>query len=64
MNQDKTYIGKVEAYEIALERGIERLPRKNREIVTCKSIAEKLAIGQTYDEVLGHDEQGYYLSVV
>lgn len=52
---DKTYIGKVEAYEIMLERGIERLPRKGTEILTVHA---------TYTgkqaEYLGKDEQGYY----
>lgn len=58
---DKQYIGREEAFEVMLERGIDRLPSKGREIVTCKSNAEKLAIGQEYDEVLGKDEDGYYL---
>jgi len=58
---DKVYIGREEAFEIMLERGIEELPRKNREIVTVKSIHHKLSLGQTWDDVLGKDEDGYYL---
>lgn len=52
--QDKIYIDKVEAYEIAMGRGIERLPKQGREIVTCRQVG----IG---DSVLGKDEQGYYV---
>ena len=52
---DKTYIGKVEAFEIMLERGIEKLPRKGKEIWTVYAIAT----GKTAD-ILGKDEHGYY----
>jgi hypothetical protein len=57
---EKTYIGKVEAFEIMMERGIEALPRKGREIVTCYATAQKAVTGQK-DEVLGKDEEGYYI---
>lgn len=55
---DKAYIGKVEAYELALERGIERLPRQGREIITVYSCLEN-SMGKP-NVVLGKDEQGYY----
>ncbi len=58
---DKVYIGREEAFEIMLERHIEELPRKNREIVTVKCNVEKLSLGQTWDDVLGKDENGYYI---
>lgn len=53
---DKVYIGREEAFEIMLERGIDKLPRKGREIVTCYCKAE-----QRPDVVLGKDEEGYYI---
>lgn len=61
---NKTYIGREEAFEIMLERGIDKLPRKGKEIVTVKSKAEKMILGITHDEVLGHDEQGYYIGII
>jgi hypothetical protein len=57
--KDKSYIGKVEAFEIMLERGIDKLPRKGKEIVTCYCKAE-----QRPDVILGHDEQGFYIGEV
>jgi hypothetical protein len=62
--KEKSYIGKVEAFEIMLERGIDKLPRKGNEIITVKSNMEKIALGINYDEVLGKDEQGFYLSTI
>ena len=53
---DKTYIGKVEAFEIALLRGCE-LPRKGKENLTVYAIAENKKT-----EVIGKDEQGYYIA--
>jgi hypothetical protein len=63
-NMEKTYIGKVEAFEVMLERNIDRLPRKGKEIITVYSIAEKLAKGLSKDPILGKDEQGYYLAEI
>jgi hypothetical protein len=54
--KEKTYIGQVEAWEIAQERGIERLPRIGREIVTCYCKAECRP-----DVFIGKDKQGYYI---
>lgn len=56
---EKIYIGKVEAYEIALERNIMRLPRKGREILTVYATATGRA-----PEVLGKDEVGFYIAEV
>ena len=55
--KEKVYIGKVEAYEIALERNILRLPRQGREICTVYAIAENRPC-----EILGKDENGFYLA--
>lgn len=52
---DKCYVDKVEAFEIMLERGIEKLPRKGTEIWTCRVIGHPLG-----NSVLGKDEQGFY----
>jgi hypothetical protein len=60
MTVDIVYIGKVEAWEIAIERGIFELPRKGKEIVTCYAIAEKISEGKQ-DDVLGKDEHGFYI---
>lgn len=60
--QDKVYIGREEAYELALERGIERLPRKGKEFITVYSIAENNT-GKP-NVTLGHDENGYYTAEV
>ena len=54
---DNIYIGKVEAWEIAIERGIEQLPRKGRQILTVHAIASGKGI-----DVIGKDENGYYLN--
>ena len=59
---EKTYIGKVEAFEIALERGIEELPRKGKEVLTVYSALENAQGKQ--NEVLGKDAQGFYLSFI
>ena len=61
---DKTYIGKVEAFEVALERGIEELPRKGIEILTVPSIMENRQNNRLdgFCFVLGKDEHGFYLS--
>jgi len=50
---DKVYIGKCEALEIAFTRGIFELPRKGKEIITCR----QKGLG---DSVLGKDAGGYY----
>ena len=36
---DKTYIGEVKAFEIALERNIQKLPRKGMEVLTVYPIS-------------------------
>ena len=54
----KSYIGKVEAYELMLERGLETLPRKGKEWVTVYSTFEN-ALGKP-NVVLGKDENGFY----
>ncbi len=53
----KTYIGSVEALEIALERGCE-LPKKGYENWTVPAIATGLPA-----QILGQDAKGFYLSV-
>jgi len=55
---EKTYIGKIEAFEIMLERNIDKLPRKGHEVLTVYAIAQ----GKPTD-ILGKDEQGFYISV-
>jgi hypothetical protein len=60
---EKVYIGKVEAFELAQERGFFELPRKGKQIVTCYSIAEKAMTGKN-DVLLGKDENGYYTADV
>ena len=54
---DKTYIGKVEALEIAFERNIEALPRKGYEVITvpCKASFQPV-------KILGKDANGFYIS--
>lgn len=54
---EKVYIGREEAWEIKIERGIEQLPRKGRQILTVWPVAMNKPV-----EILGHDENGYYLS--
>lgn len=61
---DKTYIGREEAFEIMLARGIDKLPRKGREIVTVRSNYEKNVLGMACDEVIGKDENGFYLTQI
>lgn len=56
---EKTYIGKVEAYEIATERGIYELPRKGKEVLTVHAIATGKKT-----EVIGKDEQGFYIGTL
>ena len=56
MLKDRSYIGKVEAFEIMLERKIDKLPRKGKEVWTVHAIAENKPI-----EVLGKDENGFYV---
>ena len=56
---EKIYIGHIEAWEISQERGIERLPRKGKEVITCYCKAEMRP-----DVILGKDEQGYYIAEV
>ena len=55
--QEKTYIGKVEALEICQERGIFELPRRGKGIITCYATAT----GKR-NEVIGKDGQGYFLT--
>jgi hypothetical protein len=55
---DKSYIGMTEAWELALERGIDELPRKGREIVTVYSIVDNKA--GKHNVALGLDKHGYY----
>lgn len=54
---NKVYVGKVEALEFLLERGVFELPRKGTENLTVHAIASGLNI-----EVCGKDENGYYLA--
>lgn len=61
---DKTYIGREEAFEIMLERGIEELPNINRERITILSPNHKALLCQTWDDVLGKDENGYYIAKI
>lgn len=63
VTNNKVYIGKVEAFEIAQERGFFELPRKGKEVLTVPSIAENIANGRprSFTYVLGKDESGFYL---
>jgi hypothetical protein len=54
---EKTYIGKVEAFEIMMERNIESLPRKNKQWLTVPSVASGLNT-----KILGKDDDGYYIA--
>lgn len=54
----RTYIGREEAFEIALELGFDRLPRIGRQYIQNRPTLE-LQLGMT-NIVLGKDEQGYY----
>jgi hypothetical protein len=55
--KDKAYIGREEAFEIMMQRGIETLPRKGKEWVTVHANATGKA-----EEYLGKDEHGYYVA--
>ncbi len=56
----KNYIGREEAFEISLERGFEKLPRKGVEYI--QSLPKlHLALGLVTPLALGKDEQGFYL---
>lgn len=52
--KDKVYVGNVEAFEIAQERNIDKLPRKGKEILTvrCKPLTTL---------IIGKDEHGFYI---
>lgn len=54
----KTYIGQVEALEIALEKGFE-LPEEGRESLIVHALVKKLPV-----EILGKDNKGFYLSEI
>lgn len=56
---NKSYIGREEAFEIMLERNIDKLPRRGKEIWTVPAIATGLST-----VILGKDEQGYYIAEV
>lgn len=56
----KTYIGREEAFEIALDRGFYKLPRKGIEYIQSVPILH-LQLGLVKPLALGKDEQGYYL---
>jgi hypothetical protein len=56
---NKTYIGKVEALEIANERGMDNLPRKGQEILHVPANYLEFNI-----EILGKDEQGFYIATM
>jgi hypothetical protein len=57
---NKTYIGKVEAYEFMLENNLSHLPRKNGNTwLIVPAIATMLP-----DIRFGKNEQGYYLETV
>jgi hypothetical protein len=51
--EDKVYVDKVEAFEIAMSRGFFELPRKGKEILTCRAVG----LGNS---ILGKDANGYY----
>lgn len=53
---EKVYIGEVEAWEVALERGIEELPKKGFEVLTVYAIAENRP-----EVALGKDEKGFFI---
>ena len=57
----KTYIGREEAFELALGRGFFKLPRKGREYVNVPSNAE-IALTGAEITALGKDDNGYYLA--
>ena len=58
---NKAYIGREEAFELALERGFFALPRKGREYVNVPSNTE-IALNGAKITALGKDERGYYLA--
>jgi hypothetical protein len=58
---DKVYIGKVEAFEIMLERNIETLPRKGKQwlsVLSCLEASHTRIIAH----ILGKDEDGFYIA--
>jgi len=55
---NKTYVGKVEALELAFDRGIYELPYKGKEIITCYALATL----KGYDDIIGKDGRGYYIA--
>lgn len=61
---ERVYIGKVEALEVAQERGFFELPRKGKEVLTIPSKAENLSMNRSasFCFILGKDEQGFYLA--
>jgi hypothetical protein len=59
---EKTYIGEVEALEIAVERGIMELPLKGKECMTVLSIHEAQARTMHDVSILGKDEKGFYVA--
>lgn len=56
METEKVYIGKVEALEFLMERGVFELPRKGFENITVHAISSGKLV-----EVCGKDEKGYYI---
>jgi len=54
---EKTYIGEVEALEVSFQRGLNKLPRKGKEILTV--YPKPLPT-----EILGKDENGFYLQTI
>ena len=57
ITEGKSYIDKVEAFEIMLKRGIDKLPRKGKEVLTVRQVPLNTL-------VLGKDEQGFYLDEI
>lgn len=59
MIKDKCYVGKVEAFEIMLERNIDELPLNGKEILTVYAKYLNKPV-----EVLGRDKVGYYIGII
>ena len=57
IQRDKAYVDKVEAYEICLSHGINKLPRKGQEWLTVRAMPK-------ITEILGKDEHGYYMTML
>ena len=62
-DDEKTYIGQTEAWEITIAWGLDELPTNRTEHLHVPSIVENLQHGlpASHFVALGHDNDGYYI---